>query len=324
MSGEGRSTPVLQIENLSVHIPVWRGFLLRQAAGSLRLLDEVCFDLYPGEILAVVGESGCGKTSLAQAIVQLTRPTAGRVVYRGEDLVRLPEEALRGRRRKLQLLFQEARPALHPYMRAGEALAEALETGDAGERKKRSAELVSQVGLPAEVLAHTPAELTNEQCQRLNLARALAAEPEVILYDAPVHTGSAQSQAQMLHLLRELQQDLPLAILYLSREAALAYQFADRIGILYLGKLVELAERDELYQHALHPYTQALLAAIPALERTGAVNAARLQGDTPAPGKIPTGCRFHPRCRLAQPVCQEADPEWREHSPGHWVACHMV
>lgn len=324
MSSAENPAPILQVDQLSLHIPLWRGYLLRQRAGAVRILDGVSFELLPGETLALVGESGCGKTPLAQAIVQLLRPTSGRVLYRGQDMAQLQGESLRTARRMLQILFQEARAALNPILPARETLAEALDLSDTARQNQRIFELAELVEFSPAWLSCTPASLTDAQCQRLGLARALAAEPEVILYDAPARPDRAQSTLGVLRLLEKLQQSLSLSCVFLERAAGLAYLRADRIGVMYAGRLIELAPQEELYRHPLHPYSQALLAALPGVNGQRSENAVRLQGEAPRPGNLPGGCRFHPRCRFVQPVCLEADAEWRQASPGHWVACHMV
>jgi oligopeptide/dipeptide ABC transporter ATP-binding protein len=324
MSSAKNPAPILQVDQLRLHIPLFRGYLLRQRAGAVRILDGISFELHPGETLALVGESGCGKTSLAQAIVQLLRPTSGRVLYRGQDMAQLQGEPLRTTRRKLQILFQEARTALNPILPARETLAEALDLSDPARQNQRIFELVELVEFSPAWLSCTPAKLTDAQCQRLGLARALAAEPEVIVYDAPTRPDRAQSTLGVLRLLEKLQQSLSLSCVFLERAAGLAYLRADRIGVMYAGRLIELAPQEELYRHPLHPYSQALLAALPGVNGQRGENAVRLHGEAPRPGNLPGGCRFHPRCRFVQPVCLEADAEWRQASPGHWVACHMV
>lgn len=324
LSNAGRPAPLLQVERLSFYIPVLRGYLLRQQAGAVRILENINFELYPGETLALVGESGCGKTHLAQAIVQLARPTAGRVLYRGQDLAQLQGESLRAARRKLQLVIQEARAALDPNLPASETLAEAVGISGSARKNQRIIELAELVEFSARLLSCTPGELTAEQCQRLGLARALAAEPEVIVYDAPARPGGAQSALGVQRLLEKLQRCLPVSWLVLERAAALAYLRADRAGVMYAGRLIELAPQDELCQRPLHPYSQALLAAIPGMDGRRSEETKPLQGDAPRPGSLPGGCRFHPRCRFVQPVCLEVDAGWRQVTPGHWVACHMA
>jgi oligopeptide transport system ATP-binding protein len=324
MRSADNPAPLLQVDRLSYHIPILRGYLLRQQAGAVRILDGISFDLFPGERLALVGESGCGKTQLAKAIVQLVPPTGGRVLYREQDLMQLRGDPLLAARRNLQLLFQEARAALNPIMQAREMLAEALDLRDPEKRNERILELVEQVELSPALLHCTPGELTDEHCQRLGLAIALAVGPEVIVYDAPTQPAGAQAQVGIRRLLEKLHHPLSLSYLFLEQASSLAYLRADRIGVMYAGRLIELAARDEFYQRPLHPYSQALLTAIPGIGGPRAEKAAHLQGEAPKPGSLPAGCRFHPRCRFVQPVCLEADAQWRQVSPGHWVACHMV
>lgn len=316
--------PVLQVDRLSYYIPLWRGYLVRQPAGALRILDSTSFELYSGEMLVLVGESGSGKSSLAKTILHLASPGFGRVVYRGQDLAQLRGESLRAVRRKLQLVFQDARAALNPIMPAREVLAEALAPGERIRPNERILELAELVEFSPALLSCTPGALSDEQCRRLGLARALAAEPEVIVYDAPVRPDADQAGLGMLRLLRSLQSSLSLSCLFLDRSPSPAYRYADRVGVMYAGRLIELAPQEELSRHPLHPYSQALLAATPGIRGLPGDKVLRLPGESPRPGNLPGGCRFHPRCRYVQPVCLEADAEWRQASPGHWVACHMV
>jgi oligopeptide transport system ATP-binding protein len=320
---------LLRVENLTKHFPITRGILIQREVGAVQAVDKVNFDIREGETLGLVGESGCGKSTTGRVILQLYRPTAGKVFYRDRDLTELKGEPLRRARRDMQMVFQDPYASLNPRMTVGNIISEPLEVhgiGKGKERRERVQDLLRLVGLSPHFLNRYPHEFSGGQRQRIGVARALALQPEFMVLDEPISALDVSIQAQVVNLFEELQETFGLTYLFIAHDLSMVRHISDRTAVMYLGKVVELASRDELYNHPLHPYTQALLSAVPIPDPVRERKRERiiLEGGVPSPVNPPEGCRFHTRCPLAIDVCSRVEPEWREVAPDHWVACHVV
>jgi oligopeptide transport system ATP-binding protein len=314
---------LLRVEGLAKHYPVRRG-LFRRRVGTVRAVDGLSFEIGAGETLALVGESGCGKSTTGRTILMLARPTAGRVVFDGQDLAALEPEALRRSRRHIQMVFQDPLSSLDPRLTVGALVEEPLEIhamGSKSVRRERVGELLGLVGLPGEIVARFPHQLSGGQRQRVGIARALATGPRFLVADEPIASLDVSVQAQVVNLLMDLKEQLGLTYLFITHDLRMVRHVADRVAVMYLGRVVEIATRRALFSSPLHPYTQALLGAIPGEEAPARV----LEGEPPSPARIPPGCRFHPRCPIATDICRREDPALRElgtPGEGHTVACH--
>ncbi|MFN8588559.1 MAG: oligopeptide/dipeptide ABC transporter ATP-binding protein [Candidatus Eisenbacteria bacterium] len=324
------SAPLLHVRDLRVHFPVRRG-VMGAVVGQVRAVDGVTLSIHKGETLGLVGESGCGKTTLGRAILRLVEPTSGRVEFGGEDVTALDRAAMRRMRRRMQVVFQDPYSSLNPRLTIGSMLAEplaihGLARGEAA--RERVAELLRMVGLSPDHARRYPHEFSGGQRQRIGIARALAVEPEFLVLDEPVSALDVSIQAQIVNLLQELQQRLGLTYLFVAHDLSVVEHISSRVAVMYLGRIVELADRDTLYVRPRHPYTQALLSAVPVPDPERRSERIVLAGDVPSPAQPPTGCRFHPRCFVAQgdpaklALCRGADPAARELAPGHEVSCH--
>jgi oligopeptide/dipeptide ABC transporter ATP-binding protein len=290
-------------------------------------VDGVSLQLAEGETLGLVGESGCGKSTLGRLILALLRPTAGEVYFAGEDLKRLPRRRLKEIRRQMQIIFQDPYSSLNPRMTVRQTLEECFlihGLGSKGQRRRWALELLEEVGLNEAHLERYPHEFSGGQRQRLGIARALALKPRLIVADEPVSALDVSIQAQILNLLVQLQERHQLTYLFISHDLSVISQVASRVAVMYLGKIVDLAPREAFARERLHPYTEALLAAVPLPDPERPFNPPQLKGDPPSPLHLPSGCPFHPRCPEAQfPLCAETPPAFREISPGHWLSCHL-
>jgi oligopeptide/dipeptide ABC transporter ATP-binding protein len=320
---------LLEVRHLVKHFTV-SGGLFGGPAGLVRAVDDVSFSIKRGETLGLVGESGCGKTTTGRCILQLERPTSGQVIFEGRDLTGLDLAALRPIRRRMQVIFQDPYSSLNPRMTVGQILAEPLSVHGivptARGRRERVRELLHRVGLLPQHGERYPHQLSGGQRQRVGIARALAVEPELIVCDEPVSALDVSIQAQIINLLEDLQAELGLTYLFIAHDLAVVRHISDRVVVMYLGKIVEVADRIELYDRPLHPYTQALLAAVPIPDPQVEATRARqvLGGEVPSPLNPPSGCVFHPRCPIAVEKCRGEIPPLREITPGHWAACLLA
>ena len=311
------------VENLKKYYPVTGGLLYRHL-GDIKAVDGVSLYIKEGETLGLVGESGCGKSTLGRTILRLEEPTEGRIIYRRTDITKLDRRELRGLRKEIQLIFQDPQSSLDPRMTIGQSIGEALlihGVKDGGERTRRVSDMLERVGLETEHALRYPHEFSSGQRQRIGIARALATSPRLIIADEPVSALDVSIQAQILNLMLDLRREFRLAYLFIAHDLAVIKQVSQRVAVMYLGKLVELAGTGEIFASALHPYTEALLSAIPSLRRRKA--RILLPGNVPSPLNPPPGCRFHTRCHRVMPICHQAEPQLKDMGNGHLVACHL-
>jgi len=320
---------LVRVKDLKMHFPIRAG-LLGRVVGAVKAVDGVSFDIMKGETLGLVGESGCGKTTTGRAILRLYEPTSGEVTFRGTDLAAQGAEEVRRTRRHMQMIFQDPYASLNPQMRVGEIIARPLRVHglarNARDEKDLVAEIMQKVGLNVSFRDRFPHEFSGGQRQRIGIARALATSPDFIVCDEPISALDVSIQAQIINLLEQLREDLGLTYLFIAHDLSMVRYLSTRVGVMYLGKMMELSSSDELYDNPLHPYTKALLSAIPIpdppLERQR--QRTLLSGDPPSPANPPTGCRFSTRCPIAVEHCGRVEPEFRQVQTGHWVACHLV
>ncbi|MFQ5840712.1 MAG: ABC transporter ATP-binding protein [Candidatus Methylomirabilales bacterium] len=310
---------------------LWKDFAVRRGIwgrdhAKVRAVDGVSFDVHRGETLGLVGESGCGKSTTARLILRLIEPTAGQVHFDGVSVFDAPWEAMRRLRRKMQIVFQDPYSSLNPRMTVEEIVGEGLwihKIARGKELRDRVVHILQQVGLGPEHLGRYPHEFSGGQRQRIGIARALALGPELLIADEPVSSLDVSIQAQVINLLQELQEAFKLTYLVIAHDLRVVHHISDRVAVMYLGKIIELARREDLYRRPLHPYTQALLSAIPTPDPSARRERLVLEGDPPSPIRIPSGCRFHPRCPKRMDHCEVEVPVWKEMEPEHWVACHL-
>jgi oligopeptide transport system ATP-binding protein len=319
---------LLEVKNLKVHFPVKQG-LFSRAHETVKAVDDISLSIAPGETLGLVGESGCGKTTLGRAIVRLVEPTSGQILLEGEDITQMRGSALRTRRRKFQMIFQDPYGSLNPRMTVEQIVGEALDIHNLSDskssRQKRIVELLQAVGLDSVYAQRYPHEFSGGQRQRIGIARALAVEPKLIICDEPVSALDVSVQAQIINLLCDLQQKHGIAYLFIAHDLAVVEHISHRVLVMYLGKIVEAAEAKSLIREPQHPYTQALISAVPEVDPESKRKRIVLPGDVPSPINPPSGCPFHPRCPIAQlPQCKDTFPEFREVKKGTWAACHFA
>jgi oligopeptide transport system ATP-binding protein len=320
---------LVRIKDLKMHFPIRAG-VLNRVVGAVKAVDGLTFDIAKGETLGLVGESGCGKTTAGRAILQLYHPTGGEIAFRGVDLAKETPENIRRARRYMQMIFQDPYASLNPQMRVGEIIARPLRVHgfatSAEEERDLVTELMRKVGLDLSFRDRYPHEFSGGQRQRIGIARALATSPDFIVCDEPISALDVSIQAQIINLLEQLREDLGLTYLFIAHDLSMVRYISTRVGVMYLGKMMELTSSEELYENPLHPYTKALLSAIPIpdppLERQR--RRMLLEGDVPSPASPPSGCRFSSRCPLAMEHCRTVEPEFREAATRHWVACHLV
>ncbi len=328
-----RSSPqqrdvLLDVRNLKMYFPLTRGIILQRRVGWVKAVDDISFQIYRGETLGLVGESGCGKSTTGRAILQLYKPTAGQVFFNGIDLTKLPPGEMRKMRRHMQMIFQDPYASLNPRMTVGSIIAEPMQIHKLvpkEQRNQRVQELLEVVGLNPYFANRYPHEFSGGQRQRIGIARALAANPEFIVADEPVSALDVSIQAQIINLLEELQEKFHLTYLFIAHDLSVVRHISDRVAVMYLGKIVELADRNALYDDPLHPYTKALLSAVPIPDPKIEKKRERiiLTGDVPSPINPPAGCRFHTRCPYAMDVCAKVEPRFVDQGSGHFVACHL-
>jgi len=318
--------PMLRVEGLKKYYPVKAGVFSR-VLSYVRAVDDVSLEIFPGEVYALVGESGCGKTTAGHTILRMLHPTAGQVYFQGQDILSLDRAALREMRREMQLIFQDPYSSLNPRMTVGEAIGEALEVhgiARGAARREKVEHILEVCGLASYHYRRYPHEFSGGQRQRIGIARALVLEPRFIVADEPISALDVSIQSQIVNLLKKLQKQFGLTFLFISHDLSVVKHMADRIGVMYLGSLVEESFKNEFYSNPLHPYSQALLSAVPVMDPFRKKERIILKGDVPSPANPPGGCNFHTRCQYARTFCSSEKPVLKEFSRGHQVACHMV
>ncbi|MBI1257989.1 MAG: ATP-binding cassette domain-containing protein [Chloroflexi bacterium] len=330
-NGQGKEA-LVRVNGLKKYFPITAGLIFQRQVGNVKAVDDVSFEIYKGETLGMVGESGCGKSTTGRTVLQLYKPTAGSVVFEGQELTTLPAAELRKTRRRMQMIFQDPFASLNPRMSVGNIVSEPLRIHKVIDNKRELQEYVEQllerVGLNPYYVNRYPHEFSGGQRQRIGIARALALRPSFIVADEPISALDVSIQAQVVNLLEELQEEFNLTYLFIAHDLSMVRHICDRVAVMYLGKIVELGTTDDVYDNPLHPYTQALLSAVPVPDPLMERDRQRIiiAGDVPSPARPPLGCNFNTRCPVAIPgICyQEPDPVLEEVSPGHWVACHRV
>lgn len=317
--------PLLKVENLKKHFPITGGILGRPVS-SVKAVDGVSFTVNKGETLGIVGESGCGKSTTGRMLMRLIDPSEGKVTFEDRELTSLSNSEMRKIRREMQMVFQDPFASLNPRHTVEKILEEPLKVhgmGSAKERKKRVHELLNIVGLSSYHAKRYPHQFSGGQRQRIGIARALMTKPKLIIADEPVSALDVSIQSQVLNLMQDLQKEFGLTYIFIAHDLGVVRHISDRVGVMYLGKMVELSNSEQLYEKPLHPYTQALLSAVPVPDPDFKRETILLQGDIPSPSNPPSGCTFHTRCPHATEICKQKVPEFKEHQPGHYVACHL-
>ncbi len=322
---ERKDEVLLKVQNLKTYYPIKGGFFKR-TVGNVKAVDDVSFEILKGETLGLVGESGCGKSTTGRTILRLTKPTDGKIIFDGKDITNLSGTTLRKIRQDFQMVFQDPYASLNPKQMVGDVVAEPIKNyykKSSKELKPEIIELLKKVGLPEDAYYKYPHEFSGGQRQRIGIARALALRPKLIIADEPVSALDVSVQSQVLNLLKELQEEFDLTFLFIAHDLSVVKHMSDRIGVMYLGGIVEIADRNGLYAEPLHPYTKALISAIPYPDPRRKKERIILEGDVPSPANPPTGCPFHPRCAFATDECRAVKPALKEVKPGHRVACHI-
>ncbi|MGW5425368.1 ABC transporter ATP-binding protein [Streptomyces sp. NPDC003943] len=333
-----RGEPILQVRDLKKHFPLTQGILFKKQVGAVKAVDGVSFDLYQGETLGIVGESGCGKSTVAKLLMNLERATAGEVFYKGQDITKLSGRALKAVRRNIQMVFQDPYTSLNPRMTVGDIIGETFEihpeVAPKGDRRRKVQELLDVVGLNPEYINRYPHQFSGGQRQRIGIARGLALNPEIIICDEPVSALDVSVQAQVINLMEKLQDEFNLSYIFIAHDLSIVRHISDRVGVMYLGKMAEIGTDTEIYDHPTHPYTQALLSAVPVPDPDARENRERiiLTGDVPSPANPPSGCRFRTRCWKAQDICSTEVPllavperfQGQDTPAAHESACHFA
>ncbi|MGM0419859.1 MAG: ABC transporter ATP-binding protein [Bacillota bacterium] len=318
---------LLEVKNLKKYFPVKAG-VFRRTVGHVKAVDDISFYIKSGETLGLVGESGCGKSTTGRTILRLLEATEGKVIFKGKDIHSLDKKALREIRREMQIIFQDPYASLNPRMTIADIIGEPMDIHGLAqskkERNKKVQELLEKVGLLADQMKRYPHEFSGGQRQRIGVARALAVNPELIICDEPVSALDVSIQAQVINLMQDLQDEFDLTYLFIAHDLSVVKHISDRIAVMYLGKLVELSDKKELFEKTLHPYTRSLLSAIPVADPTYEKERIILEGDVPSPVNPPSGCRFHPRCPEAIDICSEVEPEFKNYGNEHYSACHVT
>jgi len=321
--------PLLSVRQLKKYFPIVRGVVISRTVGAVKAVDDVSFDIQPGETLGLVGESGCGKSTTGRTVLQLYRPTSGDVFFNGQNLAQMDDRALRDLRPQMQMIFQDSYAALNPRHSVGKIVGEPLVVHNkaSGQTlRNRVAELLELVGLNPDYASRFPHEFSGGQRQRIGIARALALNPTFVVCDEPISALDVSIQAQVVNLLQDLQAQLGLTYLFIAHDLSMVRHISNRVAVMYLGKIMELASRQELFSRPLHPYTQSLMSAVPIPDPEQERQRQRiiLTGDVPSPATPPQGCVFHTRCPLAEEICRREVPAYREVQPGHFAACHLI
>ncbi|NLV92340.1 MAG: dipeptide ABC transporter ATP-binding protein [Firmicutes bacterium] len=318
---------LLEVKDLVKHFPITKGVIFSRQVGAVKAVDGVTFDIKAGETLGLVGESGCGKSTTGRLILRLIEPTSGEVRFQGKDVLSLGREELRAMRRDMQIIFQDPYASLNPRMTVGDIVGEPLMVhgiARGAERDKRVQELLEVVGLASYHAKRYPHEFSGGQRQRIGIARALAVNPKLIICDEPVSALDVSIQAQVINLMQDLQEEFGLTYLFIAHDLSVVKHISDRVAVMYLGRIVELTDKKSLYDNPLHPYSQALLSAIPIADPQAKRERILLEGDVPSPINPPPGCSFHTRCPYAMDICKVKEPVFKDYGDGHWAACHLV
>ena len=317
---------LLQVKNLVKFFPIKKG-VFRKTVGWIKAVDDISFEVYEGETLGLVGESGCGKTTTALTILRLEEPTKGQVIFDGKDIIKMKKSDMRKERKNMQIIFQDPYSSLDPRMKIKDIIAEGMLTHNilknTQERYKKVGELLERVGISAEYMDRFPHEFSGGQRQRIGIARALALEPKIIMCDEAVSALDVSIRSQIINLLKDLQEEYHLTYLFVAHDLSVIKYISDRVVVMYLGKIVEIADKKEFFTNTLHPYAQALISAVPVPNPDYKKERIILQGDVPSPANPPKGCRFHPRCSKVMKICSEVEPKLKEVKDGHFCACHL-
>ena len=317
---------ILRVKNLKKYFPIYGG-ILQKKIGYVKAVDGISFDAKKGETIALVGESGCGKSTTGRSIIRLIEPTEGNIFFEGKDLTKISNEEMRIKRKDLQIIFQDPYASLNPRQTVQKILEEPLivhNYGNKSDRRDKVLELLETVGLNKNQASRYPHQFSGGQRQRIGIARALALNPKIIIADEPVSALDVSIQSQVINLLEDLQEQFNLTYIFISHDLSVVRHISDRVGVMYLGALVELSDKEELYNNPLHPYTQALLSAVPEPDPDIKQNRILLSGDVPSPANPPSGCKFHTRCKYKMDICVEERPEFRDVGNNHIVACHLI